>query len=162
MNKESIQRFELSELVLQYDFATYTLLCRNISEGKNLWIRKIEDGGFILEVLEDRDKIFISVESEGKNGQFIVLNKSDGFVCWFIPGKPFMFRLYSVYVYLIFADSDNNFFLIKAHVEDGSKLWHHQINQGLSSYIINNEIVSLKYKNGSTEILNSETGLYHG
>lgn len=159
MNKESIQRFELTELFLQYDYLAYTLLCRSIGEGKNLWIRKIEDGGIILDLSEDRDKIFISIESDEKSGQFLVLNKKDGSTLWDIPGKAYIFRLYSNSVYLIFVDGENNFFLIKASSDDGRKLWHHPVNDGLYEYIINNENVKLKYADGSTEILNSNTGM---
>jgi len=158
MNKESIQRFELSDLLLQYDYNTYTLLCRSSGDGKNLWIRKIEDGGFILDMAEDRDKIFISIESDEKSGQFIVLNKKDGLTNWFIPGKSYMFRIFLNSVYIIFVDGDNNFFLIKADSEDGRKFWHHPVNEGLSAYTINKDVVTLKYIDGSTESLNSSTG----
>jgi hypothetical protein len=159
MNKESIQRFELDKIILQYDYLTYSLLCRSIKEGKNLWIRKIEDGGYILDVNEDMDKIFLSIESDEKSGQFLVLNKKDGSTRWFIPGKAYMFRLFLSSVYLIFIDGDDNFFLIKASSEDGGKLWHHPVNDGLAAYTINNEVVTLKYIDGSTEFLNSSTGL---
>jgi hypothetical protein len=158
MNKESIQRFELTELLLQYDYMTYTLLCRNKGEGKNLWIRKIEGGGFILDMAEDRDKIFISIESDEKSGQFIVLNKKDGLTNWFIPGKAYMFRIFLNSVYLIFVDGDDNFFLIKAASEDGGKIWHHPVNDGLSAYTINSESVTLKYADGRTSVLSSSTG----
>jgi len=158
MNKESIQRFELSELLLQYDYLTHTLLCKSSGEGKNLWIRKIEDGGFILDVNEDRDKIFISIESDDKSGQFLVLNKKDGLTNWFIPGKAYMFRIFLDSVYLIFVDGSNHFFLIKAASEDGSKIWHHPVNDGLSAYTINSEIVTLKYIDGNVETLSSFTG----
>ena len=158
MSKESIQRFELTDHLLQYDYMTFSLLCRSINDGKNLWIRKIEDGGFILDVNEDDDKVFLSIESDGKRGQFLALNKRDGLTNWFIPGKAYMFRLYLDSVYLIFADGDDNFFLIKTASGDGSKLWHHPVNRGLTSYTINNEIVVLKYNDGSNEILSSSTG----
>jgi len=160
MNKESIQRFELAELLLQYDYLSNTLLCRSSVEGKNLWIRKIEDGGYILDADENEEKIFISMESGEKSGQFVVLNKKDGLTDWFIPGKAYMFRLYLNSVYLIFVDGDDNFFLIKASSEDGSKLWHHPVNNRLHSYNINNEFVTLSYNDGTTEILDSGTGIH--
>ena len=159
MNKESIQRFELAELLLQYDFLNYTLLCKSSVEGKNLWIRKIGDGGYILDADEDADQVFISMASGEKSGQFIVLNKKDGLTNWFIPGKAYMFRLYLNSVYLIFIDGDDNFFLIKVSSEDGTKLWHHPVNDRLHSYNINNETVTLSYTDGATEVLNSSTGL---
>jgi outer membrane protein assembly factor BamB len=158
MSKESIRRFELTDLILQYDYIAHTLLCRNIDDGKNLWIRKIEDGGFILDVSEDKYRIFLSIETDEKSGQFLVLNKKDGLTDWFIPGKAFMFRLFLSSVYLIFIDGDDNFFLIRTSAEDGSKLWHHPVHDGLSGYTINNDTVTLAYYDGSIEVLNSGSG----
>jgi outer membrane protein assembly factor BamB len=162
MSKDSIRRFELTHLILQYDYQTHTLLCRNIDDGKNLWIRKIGDGGYILDVSEDKDRIFLSIETDEKSGQFLVLNKKDGLTDWFIPGKAFMFRLFINAVYLIFIDGDDNFFLIKTSAEDGSKLWHHPVHDGLSGYTINNDTVTLAYYDGSIEVLNSSSGEIQG
>jgi outer membrane protein assembly factor BamB len=158
MSKDSIRRFELTDLILQYDYQTHTLLCRNIDKGKNLWIRKIGDGGYILDVSDDGDRIYLSIESDEKSGQFLVLNKKDGLTEWSIPGKAYMFRIFLNYVYLIFVDGDDNFFLIKTSSDDGSKIWHHPVHDGLSEYIINNETVTLKYHDGSAEVLNSGSG----
>jgi outer membrane protein assembly factor BamB len=158
MSKDTIRRFELTDLVLQYDYQTHTLLCRNIDDGKNLWIRKIDDGGYILDVSGDKDRIFLSIEADEKSGQFLVLNKKDGLTEWSIPGKAYMFRLFLNYVYLIFVDGDDNFFLIKTSSDDGSKIWHHSVHDGLSEYKINNETVTLKYYDESVEILNSGSG----
>ena len=69
-----------------------------------------------------------------------------------------MFRIFSNFVYLIFVDGDDNFFLIKTDIEDGRKLWHHPVNEGLTSYAINSDTVTLKYIDGNTEVLNSSTG----
>ncbi|MCL1864667.1 MAG: hypothetical protein FWF73_02520 [Spirochaetes bacterium] len=158
MNKNTIQRFELSKLLLQYNLETYSLLCKEKDEGKNLWIRKIEDGGFILDAGEDSERIFIAVESGDNRGQFLALKKTDGNVIWFIPGKAYMFRVFLNSVYLIFLDEDNNYFLIKVYVEDGSKIWYYRINEKLSSYTINNNVVKLKYLDANEEILDSATG----
>jgi len=158
MSKDSIRRFELTELVLQYDYLTHIVLCRNSGDGKNLWIRKIEDGGYILDVSEDKDRIYLSIESDEKSGQFLVLSKKNGLTDWFIPGKAFMFRLFLNSVYLIFIDGEDNFFLIKASAGDGSKLWHHPVHDGLSGYTINNESVTLAYYDGTVEILDSGSG----
>ncbi len=159
MNKESIQRFELTDIFLQYDYTACTLLCKNAVDGKNLWIRKIEDGGFIFNILENKDKVFISIETEGNYGQFLVLNKRDGITSWFIPGKAYMSCLYCDSIYLIFADNNNDFFLIKTSTEDGSKLWHHAVEDHLAEYAINNNAVILKYLDGSTETISNSTGL---
>lgn len=158
MSKDTIRRFELTEHILQYDYHTHTLLCKDKEDGKNLWIRKIEDGGFILDLTEDRDRIFLSIESDEKSGQFLVINKKDGLTNWFIPGKAYMFRLFSNSVYLIFVDGDDNFFLIKTSSDDGSKVWYYPVHEGLSGYTINSKFVTLSYSDGSVEILDSNTG----
>jgi hypothetical protein len=159
MNKDSIQRLELADLLLQYDYKTFTLLCRNIGDGRKLWIRKIEDGGYILNVMEDKEKIYITLESGEKSGQVLVLKKTDGSTCWFIPGKAFMFRLFMDSGFLIFVDENDNFFLIKVSSDDGKKLWHHCVNDGLSEYIINQEEIILKYVDENIEVLSNSTGL---
>jgi len=156
--KDNIQRFELSKLFLQYNLETYALLCKEKDKGKNLWIRKIEDGGYILDASEDSERIFIAVESDDKRGQFLALEKTDGNIIWFIPGKAYMFRVFLDCVYLIFVDEDSNFFLIKVSVIDGEKIWHYRVNEKLSSYTINKNIIELKYRDGNKEILESTTG----
>lgn len=159
MNKNTVQRFELADLVLQYDFTTYALLCRNAEDGRNLWIRKIEDGGFILEVQEDDAKVYISFESGEKCGQFIALMKADGSTCWFIPGRAFMFRLFMNSIFLIFTDENDDFFLIRVSADTGEKFWYHCVNAGLSLYTINSKEVILEYTDGNVEVLSSSTGL---
>ena len=159
MNKNTVQRFELADILLQYDYDSFTLLCRSIGDGRNLWIRKIEDGGYILEVQEDYCRIYISLESGEKNGQFLTLWKTDGSTCWFIPGRAFMFRLFMDSVFLIFSDENDNFFLLKVSADSGKKFWHHCVNDGLSQYTINSEEVILKYTDETVEIFSSRTGL---
>lgn len=158
MGKESIRRFELTGLILQYDYQNHTLLCRNADDGKNLWIRKIGDGGYILDLSGDEERIFLSLETDEKSGEFLVLNKKNGLTDWSIPGKAYMFRLFMNYVYLIFIDGDDNFFLIKTSADDGSKIWHHPVHDGLAEYAINSETVTLKYYDGTVEVLNSGSG----
>jgi outer membrane protein assembly factor BamB len=137
---------------------TYTLLCKEKDNGKNLWIRKIEESGFILDAAEDNERIFVAVEYGDNRGQFLSLKKSDGGIIWFIPGKAYMFRIFLNFVYLIFLDEEKNFFLIKVYAESGKKIWHYPINEKLSSYTINEKIIELKYLDGSKEVLESETG----
>jgi len=159
MNKNTVQRFELADFLLQYNYETYILLCRNLKDGRNLWIRKIEDGGYILEVQEDGARIYIILESGEKSGLFLALRKTDGSTCWFIPGRAFMCRLFLDSVFLIFADEIDNFFLIKISADNGEKIWHHAVNTGLSHYTINSREVVLEYMDENVEILNSSTGL---
>jgi len=127
-------------------------------EGKNIWIRKIEDGGFIAGAVHDEDNFYISIESGDTSGQFIAINKTDGSTRWIIPGMAYMSQLYRDSIYLIFIDEDEQFFLIKAKKADGSKVWHYQVDEELYQYTINRNRITLKYHDGRIDILNSESG----
>jgi len=153
-----LQRFELSEYLIQYDPETFILLCRKASEGKNIWIRKIEDGGFIAGAVHDGDCFYFSIESGDKSGQFIAINSADGSTRWIIPGKSYMFQLYSNFIYLIFIDSSDFFYLIKVRTADGSKVWHYRVSEDLYQYKINKNRIALKYHSGKTDVISSESG----
>jgi len=127
-------------------------------EGKNIWIRKIEDGGFIAGAVHDEDNFYISIESGDTSGQFIAINKTDGSTRWIIPGMAYMSQLYRDSIYLIFIDENEQFFLIKAKKADGSKVWHYQVDEELYQYTINRNRITLKYHDGRIDILNSESG----
>lgn len=158
MNKGILQRFELSEYLIQYDPETFILLCRKLPEGRNIWIRKIEDGGFIAGAIQDEDNFYISIESSEKSGQFFAINKADGSTRWLIPGKAHMFQLFDNSIYLIFIDDNDLFYLIKASTRDGTKAWHYQVNEKLFQYSINRDRITLKYLDGRVDILSSESG----
>jgi len=158
MSRGVLQRFELNEHLIQYDPDTFILLCRRIPEGKNIWIRKIEDGGFIAGAVQDEDNFYISIESGDTSGQFIAINKTDGSTRWIIPGRAYMFQLFRDSIYLIFIDENEQYFLIKAKTDDGSKEWHYQVDEELYQYTINKDRITLKYHDGRIDILNSKSG----
>jgi outer membrane protein assembly factor BamB len=158
MSRGILQRFELNEYLIQYDPDTFILLCRRMPEGKNIWIRKIEDGGFIAGAVHDEDNFYISIESGEMSGQFIAINKTDGSTRWIIPGKAYLFQLFQDSIYLIFVDENEKFYLIKAKTEDGSKEWHYQVDEELFQYTINRDRITLKYQDGRIDILNSKSG----
>lgn len=159
MNKGILQRFELNEYLIQYDPETFILLCKSMPEGKNIWIRKIEDGGFIAGAVHDEDNFYISIESGDTSGQFIAISKADGSTRWLIPGRAYMFQLFHTSIYLIFIDDNEHFYLIKARTIDGSKAWHFQVDEDLYQYTINRDRITLKYHDGRVDILSSESGL---
>lgn len=158
MSKGTLQRFEFNGYLIQYDPGTSILLCKRMPEGKNVWIRKIEDGGFIAGAVHDEDNFYISIESGDTSGQFIAISKTDGSTRWLIPGKSYMFRIFGDSIFLIFIDENEKFFLIKAKTADGSKEWHYQVDEELYQYTINRDRITLKYHDGRTDILNSESG----
>lgn len=159
MDKGLLQRFEFNEYLIQYDPGTFILLCRRMPEGKNIWIRKIEDGGFIAGAVHDEDNFYISIESGDTSGQFIAISKTDGSTRWLIPGRAYMFQLFNGSIYLIFIDDNERFYLIKAKTIDGSKDWHYQVDDCLYQYKINKDRITLKYHDGRVDILCSESGL---
>jgi len=158
MKKGILQRFELNEYLIQYDPETFSLLCRKMPEGKNIWIRKIEDGGFIAGAVHDEDTFYFSIESGDKSGQFMAVNRADGSTRWIIPGKSYMSQLYDNSLYLIFVDSSDTFYLIKVRATDGSKVWHYRVSEDLYQYKINKNRITLKYHDGKTDIISSESG----
>jgi len=158
MDKGLLQRFELNEYLIQYDPGTFILLCKKGPEGKKLWIRKIEEGGFITGAVQDTDSFYIGVESDEKSGQFMAIRKSDGSTRWIIPGRAYMYQLFNDSIYLIFIDDGELFYLIKARVIDGSKVWHYRVDEDLYQYTINKNRITLKYLDGRTDILESESG----
>ena len=153
-----MQKFELNEYLIQYDPETFILLCKRKPEGKNIWIRKIEDGGFIAGAVHDEDNFYISIESGDTSGQFIAIKKNDGSTRWIIPGRAYMFQLFRNSIYLIFIDENEHFYLIKAETADGSKEWHYQVDEDLYQYTINKDRITLKYHNGRVDVLNSKSG----
>lgn len=158
MSKGILQKFDFDEYLIQYDPETFILLCKKNPEGKNLWIRKIEDGGFIAGTIQDENNFYISLESGDTSGQFIAISKTDGSTRWLIPGRSYMFQLYHKSIYLIFIDDNEAFYLIKASTADGSKEWHYRVDEDLYQYTINMNRITLKYRDGRTDILSSESG----
>jgi hypothetical protein len=69
-----------------------------------------------------------------------------------------MFQLYRDSIYLIFIDENENFYLIKAKTDDGSKEWHYKVDEELYQYTISRDRITLKYHDGRIDILNSESG----
>jgi len=158
VSKGTLQRFEFNGYLIQYDPGTSILLCKRMPEGKNVWIRKIEDGGFIAGAVHDEDNFYISIESGDTSGQFIAISKTDGSTRWIIPGRAYMFQLFRDSIYLIFIDENEKFYLIKAKTDDGSKKWHYKVDEELYQYTISTNRITLKYHDGRIDVLNSESG----
>ncbi len=158
MKAGSIQQFELDNFLLQYDFSSEVLLCKSATEHRKLWIKKIEEGGSILDVIGSGDLFFIAFEYGETGGQFLAVNKSDGKTRWFIPGRAYMYRIFGPHIFLIFIDGESRYYFIKSSMEDGGMLWHHPVNMGLESYSIKKDYVTLVYDNGSKEVLDMTSG----
>ncbi len=158
MKAGSIQRFELNDFLLQYDFTAEVLLCKSISSSKNLWIKKIEEGGIILDVVEGDALFYMAFEYNDTDGLFIAVNKADGKTAWSIPGRAYMYRIYGNFIFLIFIDDEGRYFLIKSSCCAGGIIWHHEVDIDLAEYTIRNDYISLVYMDGRKEVIDMETG----
>jgi hypothetical protein len=158
MKAGNIQRFELNDFLLQYDFTAGVLLCKSISLSKNLWIKKIEEGGIILDVIESDAIFFIAFEYNDTDGIFLAINRSDGKTAWFIPGRAYMYRVFGEFIFLIFIDEEGRYFLIKSSCAEGGIIWHHEVDIGLAEYTIRSDYLLLVYRDGRKEVLDMETG----
>ena len=158
MKAGSIQRFELNDFLLQYDFAAEVLLCKSLASGKNLWIKKIEDGGIILDLVEGDALLYIAFEYNDTDGLFLAVNKSDGKTAWSIPGRAYMYRLFAGFIFLIFIDEEGRYFLIKSSGTAGGIIWHHEVGADLAEYTIRRGYISLVYHDGRKEVLDMDTG----
>ena len=158
MDNKNSQIFRMDENLIYFDYSSNVLLCKDIENKRTLWIKKIDDPGIINDVIEDDIRFFVAFESGEKSGVFLVLNKNDGSTLWDIPGRAYMYRIFLDYIYLIFIDDSEQFFLIKAAIQDGSLIWHHNVSQDLCGYIINPSVITLDYLNGHREKIDIETG----
>lgn len=148
----------MNDFLLQYDFDTGVLLCKSIPGAKNLWIKKIEEGGIILNIVEGDALFFIAFEYSDTDGLFLAVNRSDGKTAWSIPGRAYMYRIFGSFIFLIFIDEEGSYFLIKSSCSEGGIIWHHEVDIDLAEYTIRSDYVSLVYGDGRKEVLDMATG----
>jgi hypothetical protein len=156
-NNLNILSFEMEDALLRFDTGTSILFCQSRLSGKKKWIKKISDLN-VSEIFEDNKRYYVVCDSGEINGQFLALKKDNGTTCWFIPGKSFLHVLYSNSLFLIFADENNRFYLIKAGVGNGKPAWFHPVDQDLYEYAFSDNKIKLKYSSGRTESLSLKTG----
>ena len=151
--------FQMQETWLQFEPEKSILLCRARDDaGKKLWAKKIPDALHIDNVLEDDARYYLAVEFDETSGQFLALSKEGGNTFWFIPGKSFLQLLYQGSLYFIFIDQQDEHYLIKVNPVNGSKFWHHRVEQDLREYLFLKKTVELRYASGRREFLSLETG----
>jgi outer membrane protein assembly factor BamB len=159
MEKAYSQTFEMKSGTLCYDSGKSILLCRGPENGKNLWIKKITDISLIDTVIEDASRYYIACEADDVRGFFLALSKSNGSTEWFIPGKAYFQIIFEGYLYLIFTDGKNEFYLIKVDCSDGKKIWYHRISGDLCEYAFRADRILLKYGSGKAESISPLTGI---
>ncbi|HDP80942.1 MAG TPA: hypothetical protein ENN21_08890 [Spirochaetes bacterium] len=155
----TLQRFSLGEYVLVFDLDRSILTCRARGEGqKKIWGKKLKDVHYVERVLEDAEKYYVACENGEHTGLFLALHRDTGATAWFIPGKSFLQIIYGGYLYLIFIDDREDYFLLKVDREDGRALWHHRVEDDLYEYCFNDGVITLKFGSGLTKSLDLGTG----
>jgi outer membrane protein assembly factor BamB len=158
MEKTYSETFKMENGILCYDSGKSILLCKEQNNSKNLWIKKITDIKHIDDVIEDSSNYYIACEADDVRGYFLALDKATGSTDWFIPGKPFFQIIYDGFLYIIFTDEKNFFYLLKIDRSDGKKIWYHRISKDLCEYSFRADRIMLKYESGKTEKISPLNG----
>lgn len=155
------QTFHLKNKTVEFDSGKSILLCRDSFKNKNLWAKKIVDVSSIDDIMEDETHLFVNCMKDEKSGQYLALDKENGSTVWYIPGRSFLNVIFEAFVYLIFIDNHEKYFLIKVDKNTGTKIWFHEIRDDLKEYSFRSSQIVLKYESGATERLSPHTGLRH-
>ncbi len=159
VKNNNTQNFEMKNTILKYDPGKSTLLCLDkTKENKKIWIKKLMDISHVSSIIEDKNKYYIACESGEINGQFLALSKESGATQWFIPGKSFLQIIFEGFLYLIFVDESDRYYLLKVRRENGRASWHHMVDQDLYEYSFSKKKISLVYSSGKSESLSIRTG----
>ena len=158
MDKTYSQIFEMESGILYYDSGKSILLCKESKGERNRWVKKINDIDFIDTIIEDSHRYYLSCGSGEIQGYLLAVNKATGSTEWFIPGKAYFQIVYDDHLYVIFADERKNFYILKVERSNGTKIWHHQIDEDLCEYSFRSERILLTYKSGKTEKISPVSG----
>jgi outer membrane protein assembly factor BamB len=149
--------FQLEKITLSYDPEKSILMCKN-TKGKNLWAKKLINTAVISEIEEDSDTLYISSEVDEKSGQFIAISKNSGNTKWHIPGRALFQKIFGIFIYLIFIDDENKYYLIKVDRSTGEKVWYFRVDEDLSEYSLRKDRILLKYGSGKEEKISTDSG----
>ncbi len=149
--------FQLEKITLSYDPEKSILMCKN-ADGKKLWAKKLNDIVVINDIEEDSDTLFISSELDEKSGQFIAISRETGNTKWHIPGRALFQKIFGRFIFLIFIDDENKYYLIKVDRSTGEKIWYFRVDEDLSEYSLRNDRILLKYESGKEEKISTATG----
>ncbi len=150
--------FEKGEHTLFFDPVRAILLCRETGSGRNIWVKKVENIFDVTEITEDDLLYFVAFERDYNHGEFHAIEKLNGTTVWNIPGRCFLQKIHMDYLYTIFIDEENRFYLLKINPENGDPLWHHQVDADLSEYHIKKHSIILRYSSGIIERIDPENG----
>lgn len=147
-----LRSFKTDDAELVLDTGRSILLCRGRDEGgRKRWAKKLDGSPEIICVLEDGERFYLACETGETNGQFLALDRETGSTRWFIPGRSFMHVLFDGFLYLIFVDGEDRFYLLKVDREEGRTLWHHRVEEDLQEYVFTGNELRLSYGSGRGE-----------
>lgn len=159
MDRSTSQFFTLKDVTLLFDFSRSVLMCKSSSgDDQKLWAKKIPEVMCIDNIIEDDDKYYVACEYSEKDGMFLALAKDDGTTQWYIPGRSHLQVLFEGFLYLIFIDEREHYYFIKVEIQEGRKIWHHEVGIDLNEYSFSKTGIELRYKSGRTEVLSFKTG----
>jgi hypothetical protein len=130
----------------------FSISHQKAARDQKYWNIKNRRRGFINVMVQDDENFYIAIEYDDKSGIFWAIGKEDGITKWTIPGKAYVYEVFDNYLYLIFIDNNDIYYLIKVNSSDGSKVWYHEVDIDLHRYSINRQRVLLEYLDGRVEI----------
>ncbi len=154
-----VQPFEMRETVLVYEPAKSILVCKqNSGDKKKLWVKKLLEGGTVLSAAEDDERYYVALQSGEASGQYMALDRVSGATCWFIPGRAFLQILFDGFLYLIFIDEREHYYLLKVNRGSGGSIWHYSVEGDLCEYSFTKKRVYLLYASGRREAVSLDSG----
>jgi len=150
--------FNMKEDILSYDTDRSLLVCRSTSGNVKRWLKKLENITFIASIIEDSERYYVMGESAETLGEYHALDKSDGSSTWFIPGRAFFHIIHAGYLFLIFIDEKNLYWLLKVDTVRGTTIWHHRVDADLEGYRFRRNEITLTFRSGARTKLDTETG----
>ena len=158
MNQTLNTVFQDARHLLQFNPHKGSLRCSDYRSGEIIWIRRLDDAEYIAGVLADNLSFYVPVESGDKQGIFLCLERETGETRWHIPGRSLMQLVYDGFLYLIFIDDQQRYFLLKVALDNGATAWYHQVEEDLTGYSFKGDIITLEYASGNVETLDASSG----
>jgi outer membrane protein assembly factor BamB len=122
------------------------------------WVKKINNTSSVAGIIEDGEMYYIACDLGETSGQFLALRKESGSTEWFIPGRSFLHLIFDGFLYLIFIDENEMYYLLKVNRENGKKVWHHPVGSDLKEYKFAVTGIELIYHSGKKELISVKTG----
>lgn len=155
------REFELDDLIISHDREKNHLLCRDSASGTKKWIKRLESPCELESILLDDDTLFAACVEDHHNGILFALDRATGNTRWYIPGHAFALIPFEGNLYTIFIDSEDRYFLLKIDRNEGSLIWHHQVQPDLEGYHFSGQRAILNYPGGQREWISLADGRPH-